>query len=62
MAYLPAGYPDLDTSIAAVRVAAEAGADVVEVGVPYTDPLMDGPVIEQAASQALASGVRELPT
>lgn len=37
---------------------AESGADVVEVGVPYTDPLMDGPVIEQAASQALSSGFR----
>lgn len=58
VAYLPAGYPDLDTSVRAVRVAAEAGADVVEVGVPYTDPLMDGPVIEQAATRALANGFR----
>ncbi|GAA1182590.1 tryptophan synthase subunit alpha [Ornithinimicrobium humiphilum] len=58
VAYLPAGYPDLETSVAAVRAVAEAGADVVEVGVPYTDPLMDGPVIEQAASQALAAGFR----
>lgn len=58
VAYLPAGYPDLATSVAAVRAAAEAGADVVEVGVPYTDPLMDGPVIERAASQALAGGFR----
>ena len=58
VAYLPAGYPDLKTSVAAVRAVAAAGADVVEVGVPYTDPLMDGPVIEQAASQALAGGFR----
>ncbi|RIK15035.1 MAG: tryptophan synthase subunit alpha [Acidobacteria bacterium] len=58
VAYLPAGYPDLAASVAAVRAAAEAGADVVEVGVPYTDPLMDGPVIERAASQALAGGFR----
>ncbi|GGK74443.1 tryptophan synthase subunit alpha [Ornithinimicrobium pekingense] len=58
VAYLPAGYPDLDTSVAAVRAVAAAGADVIEVGVPYTDPLMDGPVIEQAASQALANGFR----
>ncbi|AXH95110.1 tryptophan synthase subunit alpha [Ornithinimicrobium avium] len=58
VAYLPAGYPDLATSVAAVRAAAEAGADVVEVGVPYTDPLMDGPVIQRAASQALAGGFR----
>ena len=58
VAYLPAGYPDLETSLAAVRVVAEAGADVVEVGVPYTDPLMDGPTIEQAATLALANGFR----
>lgn len=58
VAYLPAGYPDLDTSLEAVRVVAGAGADVIEVGVPYTDPLMDGPVIEQAASRALANGFR----
>lgn len=58
VAYLPAGYPDLSTSIQAVRAVAEAGADIVEVGVPYTDPLMDGPVIEQAATRALAGGFR----
>lgn len=58
MAYLPAGYPDLETSLEAVRVVARAGADIVEVGVPYTDPLMDGPVIEQAATRALANGFR----
>ncbi len=56
VAYLPAGYPDLETSVAAVRTVAAAGADIIEVGVPYTDPLMDGPVIEQAASRALAGG------
>ena len=56
--YLPAGYPDLETSRAAVRALAEEGADVVEVGVPYTDPLMDGPVIQQAATQALDGGFR----
>jgi tryptophan synthase alpha chain len=58
VAYLPAGYPDLATSVEAVRVLAEAGADIVEVGIPYTDPLMDGPVIEKAASQALRAGFR----
>ncbi|MGC5585760.1 tryptophan synthase subunit alpha [Ornithinimicrobium sp. W1665] len=58
VAYLPAGFPDLDTSLEAVRALAASGADVVEVGVPYTDPLMDGPVIEQAASRSLAGGFR----
>ncbi|GAA5163397.1 tryptophan synthase subunit alpha [Ornithinimicrobium tianjinense] len=56
--YLPAGYPDKETSLAAVRALAESGADVIEVGVPYTDPLMDGPVVERAASEALAAGFR----
>ena len=56
--YLPAGYPDLPTSLEAVRTLARAGADVIEVGVPYTDPLMDGPVLERAASTALRAGFR----
>lgn len=49
--YLPAGYPDMATSQACLEAAAEAGADLLEVGFPYSDPLMDGPTI-QAASQA----------
>lgn len=58
IAYLPAGYPDLETSIASVRALAEEGVDIVEVGVPYTDPLMDGPVVEQAAAASLRAGFR----
>ncbi|GAA1157006.1 tryptophan synthase subunit alpha [Ornithinicoccus hortensis] len=58
VAYLPAGYPDMGGSIRAVRAVVDAGADIVEVGVPYTDPLMDGPVIQSAAEQALAGGFR----
>ncbi|WP_369028202.1 tryptophan synthase subunit alpha, partial [Nocardia farcinica] len=49
--YLPAGYPDLDGSIATVRAMVEAGCDIVEVGVAYSDPVMDGPTIQQAAEQ-----------
>ncbi|MBW8173156.1 tryptophan synthase subunit alpha [Ornithinimicrobium sp. Arc0846-15] len=56
--YLPAGYPDRDAAIAAVTAIAESGADIVEVGVPYSDPLMDGPVVQAAAEQALANGFR----
>lgn len=56
--YLTAGHPDREGSRAAVRALAQAGADVVEVGVPYTDPLMDGPVIQRAADQALTDGFR----
>lgn len=58
MTYLPAGFPDLSGSVEAARTAVAAGADIVEVGVPYTDPLMDGPVIQQAATQALDGGFR----
>ena len=50
--YLPVGYPDVDGSIAAMRAMVEAGVDIVEVGVPYSDPLMDGPVIQHAAEGA----------
>ena len=46
IAYLPVGYPDVDGSIAAMVAAVEAGADVIEIGVPYSDPGMDGPVIQ----------------
>ncbi|WP_084078433.1 tryptophan synthase subunit alpha [Demequina sp. NBRC 110057] len=56
--YLPVGYPDVDTSIAAMRVLVEAGCDIVEVGPPYSDPVLDGPVIQHAAAVALEGGVR----
>lgn len=56
--YLPAGYPDLDRSIATVRAMVESGCDIVEVGVAYSDPVMDGPTIQAAAEQALRNGVR----
>jgi len=54
--YLPAGYPDLDTSRACLAAAAGAGADLLEVGFPYSDPLMDGPVIQAACQAALEQG------
>ena len=56
--YLPIGYPDLDTSVEAAVALAEAGADVLELGPPYSDPVMDGPVIQAATSAALAAGFR----
>lgn len=56
--YLPVGYPDVPTSVEAMVALVECGIDIVEVGIPYTDPLMDGPVIQRAASSALAGGVR----
>jgi tryptophan synthase alpha chain len=56
--YLPAGYPDVATAKQAILAMIEAGVDLVEVGLPYSDPVMDGPVIQRAAEMALANGVR----
>ncbi len=56
--YLPAGFPDVAGGIEALRVMVEHGCDVIEVGMPYSDPVMDGPTIQAAAQQALEGGVR----
>lgn len=56
--YLPVGFPDVAGSVAAVRTMVDAGVDVVELGLPYSDPVMDGPVIQRAVERALAGGVR----
>lgn len=56
VAYLPAGYPSVEESIAAGIAAARNGADLIEVGIPYSDPVMDGPVIQAATTEALARG------
>lgn len=56
--YLPAGFPDLTGSIDAAVALANNGVDVVELGLPYSDPVMDGPVIQAATQTALAAGFR----
>jgi tryptophan synthase alpha chain len=56
--YLPVGFPSVPGSVEAMVAMVESGVDIVEVGVPYSDPLMDGPVIAYAADQALKRGVR----
>ncbi len=56
--YLPAGFPSKAASIAAVEAMVEAGVDLVEIGLPYSDPVMDGPVIQAAADRALTAGTR----
>lgn len=56
MPYLMAGYPDRETSLAVAAAYADAGADLVELGVPFSDPLADGPTIHAAATAALAAG------
>ena len=56
--YLPAGFPDVEGSVEAMRTMVAAGCDLIEVGLPYSDPVMDGPTIQSAAQQALDGGVR----
>src|SRR5687767_4206621 len=58
MPYLMGGYPDVETSLAAGIAAADNGADILELGVPFSDPLADGPVIHAAATEALRNGVK----
>jgi tryptophan synthase alpha chain len=58
--YLPAGFPTVEGSIAACRAMIEGGVDIVEVGLPYSDPQMDGPVIQRAVQVALEAGVNTL--
>jgi tryptophan synthase alpha chain len=59
---MPAGFPTVDDSITSMLAMAEAGCDVIEVEMPYSDPVMDGPVIQKASDIALANGVRTRDT
>lgn len=56
--YLPAGFPDVEGAVEAIGVMVEHGCDVIEIGLPYSDPVMDGPTIQAAAQQALEAGTR----
>lgn len=56
--YLPAGFPSKDGAIAAATALVEAGCDVIEIGLPYSDPLMDGPTIQDAVHRSLLNGTR----
>ncbi len=56
--YLPAGYPSVEESIEAAVQLGNNGADIIEIGLPYSDPVMDGEVIQQATGQALENGFR----
>jgi tryptophan synthase alpha chain len=57
-AFLMLGDPDLDTSAALLDALVDGGADMIEVGIPFSDPVADGPVIQAAAQRALAAGIR----
>lgn len=56
--YLPAGFPDVPGAVEAAKVLLDSGVDLVELGLPYSDPSLDGPVIQAACTQALAQGTR----
>ncbi|MFD9816397.1 tryptophan synthase subunit alpha, partial [Streptomyces sp. NPDC059080] len=56
--YLPAGFPTVDGGIRAATAMLEGGCDIVEVGLPHSDPVLDGPVIQTADDIALRGGVR----
>ncbi len=58
VAYLPAGFPSYDGCVAAVGVLTDAGVDLIEIGLPYSDPVLDGPTIQEAADVALRGGIR----
>ena len=57
IAFITCGDPDLETTAAAVRAAAENGADLIELGIPFSDPTAEGPVIQEASLRALKGGV-----
>ncbi|MEM8544413.1 MAG: tryptophan synthase subunit alpha, partial [Cyanobacteria bacterium P01_H01_bin.119] len=59
--FITAGDPDLATTAQALQVLDQNGADLIELGVPYSDPLADGPVIQAAATRALQRGVKLEP-
>lgn len=56
--YLPAGYPSAQGAVEAIQAMIAGGVDIVEIGLPYSDPVMDGPTIQEAADVALAGGTR----
>jgi tryptophan synthase alpha chain len=58
MPYLMGGHPDVATSLAIAQAYVDGGADLIELGIPFSDPIADGPVIQAAATRALASGTR----
>lgn len=57
IAYVTAGYPDAAGTLQAVHVLEAAGADIIELGIPFSDPMADGPVIQKAATMALQAGI-----
>jgi len=57
--YVTAGYPDAGQTLEIARVLADSGSDLIEIGIPFSDPTADGPVIQQASHRALAGGIKQ---
>ena len=57
MPYVTGGHPDLETSSRLIDTLIEAGADIVELGIPFSDPIADGPVVQRSTHEALLAGV-----
>ena len=55
--FITAGYPTLDSTVDLVCAAAEAGADMIEIGIPFSDPQADGPIIQASSQKALDNGM-----
>src|SRR5438093_11664094 len=58
MPFWTIGFPDLLTSLAMIEMLSEVGADAIEIGVPFSDPLADGPTVQHSSQTALANGIR----
>ncbi|HVT90522.1 MAG TPA: tryptophan synthase subunit alpha [Tepidisphaeraceae bacterium] len=58
MPFVPAGYPDLETTSATLQAIEQAGANIIEIGIPFSDPVADGPVIQQAFTESLAKKLK----
>jgi tryptophan synthase alpha chain len=58
MPFIPAGYPDLETTAACLPALEQAGANIIEIGIPFSDPIADGPVIQEAFAKALAKKLK----
>ena len=57
VAYLVAGDPDIETTVSLIKLLVDSGADIIEIGVPFTDPIAEGPIIQKAHDRALANDV-----
>ncbi|MFM1778633.1 MAG: hypothetical protein RL741_1251, partial [Actinomycetota bacterium] len=58
IAYLPAGYPTADGAVECIEAMVVGGVDIVEIGFPYSDPVMDGPTIQEAVNISLVGGTK----